>query len=59
MRDIAVSTIEDVRVAEKKMKDILAALRKDDLLNSDELHEDLRRATDECAKSVRELELKG
>jgi hypothetical protein len=28
-------TIEDVRVAEKKMKDILAGLRKDDLLNSD------------------------
>jgi hypothetical protein len=52
------STMEDVRVAEKKMKDILAALRKDDLLNSDDLHEDLRTATDEYAKAVRELETK-
>ena len=48
------STIEDVRVAEKKMKDILAGPRKDDLLNSDDLPEDLSGATDEYANPVRE-----
>ena len=51
------STIEDVRAAEKKMKDILAALRgKDDMLNSDDLHEELRKATDEYTKAVRDLD---
>jgi hypothetical protein len=33
------------------MKDILAAVRKDDLLNSGDLHELLRRPTDEYAKA--------
>jgi hypothetical protein len=37
------STIEDVRAAEKKMKEILAT--------PDDLHEDLRKATDEYASA--------
>jgi hypothetical protein len=53
-----VPTLEDVREAEKKIKEILAALRKDDLLNSDDLREDLRRTTEEYAKAVRETEMK-
>jgi hypothetical protein len=36
-----------VRAAEKKMKEILAA--------PDDLHEDLRKATDEYTRAVREL----
>ena len=40
------------------MKDILAALRKDYLLYSDDLHDLLRRLTDDYAKAVRGLEMK-
>ena len=39
------------------MKDILAVLRgKDDMLNSDDLHEELKKATDEYTKAVRDLD---
>jgi hypothetical protein len=50
------STIEDVRAAEKKVKDILSVLRTAGLVGPDELHEDLRKATDEYTKAVRDLE---
>jgi hypothetical protein len=49
------STIEDARAAEKKMKEILAALRTAGLVGPDDLHDDLRKATDEYTRAVREL----
>lgn len=50
------STIEEVRKAQDKINDVLAKLRKTGALDPDNLTEQLRRATEDYAKAVRELE---
>ena len=49
------STIDEVRVAEKKVQDILRELKKADLSARDELHQQLTQATDAYVKAVSEL----
>lgn len=49
------STIEDVRAAEEKVQIILEALTRESASDSDNLRQQLRAATDDYAKAVREL----
>jgi len=49
------STIEEVRLAEKKVRAIVEELRKEGAADPAHLNEQLRKATDEYAKAVREL----
>lgn len=49
------SSIEDVRSAEQRVQRILDALRKTNALDSTRLSDELKKATDEYAKAVREL----
>jgi hypothetical protein len=49
------STIEEVRAAEAKVREVLDALRNANALDSNHLSEELRNATDEYARVVREL----
>ena len=49
------STIEEVRVAEKKVQDILRELKKTGLTSRDDLHQKLTQATDAYVKAVSEL----
>lgn len=49
------STIEQVRVAEKRVQDALEALKRVDPSDSEILCRQLQDATDEYAKAVREL----
>jgi hypothetical protein len=52
------STIEEVRAAEKKVQKILEALKKAPANNQKRLARKLRKATDEYARAVRELSSK-
>jgi hypothetical protein len=52
---IAMSTIEEVRTAEKKVQEVLDALRKVGTQDPNDLSTDLRNATDDYARAVREL----
>ena len=52
------STIDEVREAEKKVQEILAALKRADAKNADNLDARLKDATDEYARAVRELRSK-
>lgn len=49
------STIQEVRVAEKRVQDALEALKQVDPNDSELLSRQLQDATDEYAKAVREL----
>ena len=49
------STIEEVRVAEKRVQSILEALKKAPANDPKHLADELRKATDEYARVVREL----
>ena len=49
------STVEEVRAAERRVQRILEALKKTDALDPDQLSTRLRNATDEYARAVREL----
>jgi hypothetical protein len=49
------STIEEVRTAEKKVKEVLDALKKADAQDPNSLGAELISATDEYARAVREL----
>ena len=49
------STIEEVRVAEKRVKEVLDALKKADAQDANSLGAELMCATDEYARAVREL----
>lgn len=49
------STIQEVRVAEQKVREIYEALNKPDAKDPDSLRQKLMSATDEYAKAVREL----
>jgi hypothetical protein len=49
------STIEEVRVAEKKVQEIVEGLRQAITEDQDRLQLELQAATDEYAKAIREL----
>ena len=49
------STIADVRAAEKKVKDVLDALKKAGAQDPNHLSTELKNATDDYARAVREL----
>jgi len=49
------STIEEVREAEKKVQSALEALRKASASDPNHLSTELQKATDEYARAVREL----
>ena len=55
---IAMSTIEEVRAAEKKVQEVVDALKKADAKDSNNLSAELKNATDEYARVVRELSSK-
>ena len=49
------STIDEVRAAEKKVQEVLRELKKIDLNSRDDLHQRLRTATDEYIKAISRL----
>jgi len=49
------STIEEVRAAERKVQRALEALKKTKAKDPDDLNAELRKATEEYSKAVREL----
>jgi hypothetical protein len=52
------STIEDVREAEKRVEEVLEALRRAGAQDPNHLSDELRNATDEYARAVRDLNSK-
>jgi hypothetical protein len=52
---IAMSTIEEVRTAEKKVQEVLDALKKAGAQDPNHLSTELKNATDDYARAVREL----
>lgn len=52
---IGMSTIEEVRTAEKKVQAVLDALKKAGAQDPNNLSTDLKNATDDYARAVREL----
>ena len=52
---IAMSTIEEVRAAETRVQTVLEALKKADARDANDLSTELKKATDEYARAVREL----
>ena len=54
---IAMSSIEEVRAAEKKVQEVLDALKKVGAQDPNHLSDQLQKATDEYARAVRELQL--
>ena len=52
------STIHEVRAAETRVQAVLDALKKADAKDPENLSDELRNATDEYARAVRELSLK-
>ena len=55
---IAMSTIEEVRAAEKRVQKVLDALKKAGAEDPSHLSDELKNATDDYAKAVRELSSK-
>jgi len=53
---IAMSTIKEVRAAEKKVKEVLESLKKAGAQDPNHLSTELRKATDDYARAVRELD---
>jgi hypothetical protein len=49
------STIEEVRTAEKRVEKVLEALKTASAQDPNHLSDELRKATDEYARAVREL----
>jgi len=49
------STIEEVKAAEKKVQEVLAALKKAGSQDPNHLSIELKKATDDYARAVREL----
>jgi hypothetical protein len=52
------STIQEVREAEKRVEKVLEALKRADAQDPNHLSDELRNATDEYARAVRELNSK-
>ena len=55
---LAVSTIEEVRTAEKRVQKAVDALRKAPAQDPNHLADELKKATDDYARLVRELNSK-
>ena len=53
--EVLVSTIQDVRAAEKKVQEILDALKNAGASDPENLMQKLASASDEYAKAIREL----
>ena len=53
------STIEEVRTAERRVQELMSALKQAGPENPDQFSEELKRATDDYAKAVRELSPSG
>ena len=53
---IVMSTIEEVRAAEKKVNEVLESLKKAGAEDPNHLGTELRKATDDYARAVRELD---
>jgi hypothetical protein len=53
---IAMSTIEEVRAAEKKVKEVLESLKTAGAQDPNHLSTELKKATDDYARAVRELD---
>lgn len=53
---IVMSTIEEVRSAEKKVNEVLESLKKAGAQDPNHLGTELRKATDDYARAVRELD---
>jgi hypothetical protein len=51
------SSIQEVRVAEKKVQAVLRELKQTDLTSRDDLHQQLAEATDEYVKAIADLEI--
>jgi Flp pilus assembly protein TadD len=54
----AMSTIEEVRVAETRLQKVLDALKKADARDPNDLSAELKNATDEYTRAARELNSK-
>jgi hypothetical protein len=54
----AMSTMEDVRTADRRLEELLERLKKVGADDPDNLFGQLRKARDEYSKAVRELEVK-
>ncbi len=52
---VVMSSIEEVRAAEKKVQEVLEALKKAGAQDPDRLSTELQNASDEYARAVREL----
>ncbi len=52
------STIQEVRVAEEKVKELLREIKKGDLAGQDDLHQQLARAKDEYLSAIKGLEIR-
>ncbi len=52
------STIEEVRAAETRVQELLDALRKAEAEDQNHLSDELKTATDQYARAVRELKAK-
>ena len=52
---LAMSTIEEVRAAETSVQKVLDALKKADARDANDVSAELKKATDEYARAVREL----
>jgi hypothetical protein len=52
---MAMSTIDEVRAAEKKLQEVLEALNKTGAQDPSHLSTELKKATDDHARAVREL----
>jgi hypothetical protein len=53
---IVMSTIEEVRAAEKKVNEVLESLKKAGAEDPNHLGTELRKATDDYARAIRELD---
>ena len=51
------STIQNVRLAEKRVRELLDTMKRDPI-NANRCVDELRNATDDYAKAIRELKLK-
>jgi len=52
---LAMSTVEEIRAAERKVQNVLDALKRAGAQDPNNLRAELQKATDEYARAVREL----
>jgi hypothetical protein len=56
-QELAMASIQEVQVAEKKVQAVLRELKKTDLTSRDDLHQQLAKATDEYVKAIADLKI--